>query len=270
MGTCIVSWLKNFIALFTGKPELESTALPDTIRLLFFRRSCRSFTREPLREQDIQTILEAGRFAPSTVNLQSWSFITFTQEQWLEKFERPIPFKGAFAIIICADIFRLKDFFPDFQTTPFVNLILAVFNAGLAAMSMNMAAEALGIRSIMLSETGRAGLLDISFLTDKLSLPEGVLPITTLVLGKGGMQLPGVPPRQPRQAVIMQQHYDRKAGSKLSDWHEQMFIGYNLTHPLSSFDRQIACYRNKMNAAEQTLQHVFLPERSAKEKPKAQ
>ncbi len=64
--------------------------------------------------------------------------------------------------LICADIFRLNSFLPEFRNTPFVNLSLAIFNAGLAAMSMNMAAEALGIRSIMLSETGRAGLLDSS------------------------------------------------------------------------------------------------------------
>ena len=264
-----MSWFKNFSALFTGKPACASATLPEAVRLVFVRRSCRSFTDAPLREQDIQVILEAGRYSPSTVNLQSWSFITFTKEQWRDKFNRPIPFRGAYAIIICADIYRLKDYLPDFQNTPFVNLNLAIFNAGLAAMSMNMAAEALGIRSIMLSETGRAGLLDLSYLVEKLALPAGVVPITTLVLGKGGMQLPGVPPRQPRDAVIMNATYDRAAGSRLSDWYAQMFIGYKLTHPFSNFDRQIAYYRKKMVEAEQILQNVFLPKHSAKEKPEA-
>ena len=250
-------WLKNLLVLFSGKPALASTALPETVRLLFSRRSCRSFTDEPLREQDIQTILEAGRFAPSTVNLQSWAFITFTKQQWHEKFGRSIPFKGSFAVTICADIFRLKDFFPDFQTTPFVNLSLAIFNAGLAAMSMNMAAEALGIRSIMLSETGRAGLLDISYLRELLTLPEGVVPITTLVLGRGGMQLPGIPPRQPPDAVIMHKMYDRTAASRLADWYEQMFIGYKITHPLSGFDRQIAYYKQQMTTAEEAVKEAF-------------
>ena len=264
-----MSWLKNLSALFTGKPACASATLPEAVRLLFSRRSCRSFTDEPLRDHDIQVILEAGRFAPSTVNLQSWSFITFSRELWQGAFDRPIPFKGSFAIIICADIFRLKDLLPDFQTTPFVNLSLAIFNAGLAAMSMNVAAEALGIRSIMLSETGRAGLLDYGYLREKLQLPENVLPLTTLVLGRSGLQFPGIPPRQPREAVIMQKQYDRTAGVHLADWYEQMFIGYKLTHPLSSFDRQIDYYRKKMVEVEQILHNAFSPSRSAKEKPEA-
>ena len=183
--------------------------------------------------------------------------LPFTKEQWHEIFARPIPFKGVFAITVCADIFRLKNFLPDLQDTPFVNLSLAIFNAGLAAMSMNLAAEALGIRSIMLSETGRAGLLDSAFLREKLALPESVLPLTTLVLGRSGIKLPGIPPRQPRDAVVMPGHYNRDAGALLVNWYKQMFLGYKLTHPLSNFHRQIAIYRKKMTDAEAVVKAIF-------------
>lgn len=267
----MLTWLRNVAILLAGKPAaFFSHEIPETIQLLFARRSCRSFTNEPLLDEEIQAILEAGRFAPSTVNLQTWTFITFTKEQWHEKFERPIPFKGAYAIIVCADIFRLKKYLPDLQDTPFVNLSLAVFNAGLAAMSMNLAAESLGIRSVMLSETGRAGLLDSAFLKEKLALPEGVLPLATLVLGRSGTQLPGIPPRQPKEAVVMRHIYDREAGSLLHNWYKQMFIGYKITHPLSSFDRQIAAYRKKMLDAEAAVQDIFKKSGSAaQEKPEA-
>ena len=109
----MLNWLRNFATLFTGKPAaVLRHEVPETIHLLFARRSCRSFSDEPLRDEEIQAILEAGRFAPSTVNLQTWAFITFTKQQWHERFERPIPFKGAFAITVCADIFRLKNRLP--------------------------------------------------------------------------------------------------------------------------------------------------------------
>jgi hypothetical protein len=170
---------------------------------------------------------------------------------------------------VCADIDRLYEVLPDFQDTPFINLSLAIFNAGLAAMSMNVAAEALGIRSIMLSETGRAGLLDCAFLKEKLKLPECVLPLTTLVLGRSGLKLPGIPPRQPKNAVIMQKIYARKADVQLRNWYEQMLIGYKLTHPFSNFDRQIAHYQQKMVVAEKDLKAVFLKHGQAKEKPEA-
>ncbi|MBN2106006.1 MAG: nitroreductase family protein [Deltaproteobacteria bacterium] len=261
----MLKWLRNFAALFTGKPAAALLhELPETIRLLFARRSCRSFNDEPLLDEEIHAILEAGRFAPSTVNLQTWTFITFTRQQWHGTFDRPIPFKGCYAIIICADIFRLKNFLPDLQETPFVNLSLGIFNAGLAAMSMTMAAEAFGISSIMLSETGRAGLLDCAFLKEKLALPESVLPLTTLVLGRGGRRLPGIPPRQPREAVIMPAAYDRQASSHLGSWYEQMFIGYKLTHPLSSFEKQIAHYRTKMVQAEVVIRDIFLAGRKSR------
>lgn len=251
--------LKNFLFLFTGTPRIPRAAgQNETVRLILERRSCRSFTDERLSDDAIQTVLEAGRFAPSTVNLQTWSFITFTREQWQEVFERPIPFHGACAVVICADTYRLKDLMPDVRDTPFVNLTLAVFNAGLAAMNMTIAAEALGIRSVMLSETGRTGLLDTAFLREKLGLPEGVLPLTTLVLGLQPRTLPGIPPRQPRDATVMQKCYDTSAGSRLKDWFDQMFIGFKITHPLSSFDKQIAFYRKKMIGAEEEVKKEFL------------
>ena len=54
------------------------------MNLILNRRSCRSFTDEEIDQDDFLAILEAGRFAPSTVNLQTWSFITFTRAQWRE------------------------------------------------------------------------------------------------------------------------------------------------------------------------------------------
>lgn len=267
MNMRLPSWLKNAVTLLSGTPERSSASLPETVRLLFARRSCRSFKAGPLRAEDIHTILEAGRFAPSTVNLQTWSFITFEPAQWQAAFKRPLPFKGAYAVVVCADIFRLHKVLPDFQATPCVNLSLAIFNAGLAAMSMTLAAEALGIRSILLSDTGRAGLLDMAYLAEKLSLPEGVVPVATLVLGRGGLQVPGIPPRQPRDAVVMPARYDRTAAGRLGPWYEQMFIGYKLTHPLSSLDRQLAYYRGKMAQAEQDLQRAFSRPRGAQKKP---
>ena len=251
--------IKNLLTLFTGAaPSASRTDLPETLKLIFSRRSCRSFVPGDISQQDIDAILDAGRFAPSTVNLQTWSFITFNRSQWQQTFERPLPFKGSYAVVICADQQRLSELFSDFAETPAVNMSFAIFNAGIAAMSMNLAAEALGIQSIMLSETGRTGLLDTAFLVEKLELPEGVLPITTLVLGRGSMKLPGIPPRQPREAVVMPQIYNPESKSMLKDWFDQMFIGFKIGHPLSNFEKQLAFYCKKMLEAEQVVRKYFI------------
>jgi len=255
----MLKFIKNLLTLFTGAaPSASRTDLPETLKLIFARRSCRSFVSGDISVQDIKTILDAGRFAPSTVNLQTWSFVTFDRSQWQQTFERPIPFKGAYAIIVCADQQRLSELFSDFAETPAVNMSLAIFNAGLAAMSMNMAAEALDIQSIMLSETGRTGLLDTAFLAEKIKLPEGVLPLTTLVLGKGSLKMPGIPPRQPLDAVVMPQSYKPESSAMLKDWFDQMFIGFKISHPLSNFEKQLAFYRKKMLEAEQVVRRYFV------------
>lgn len=254
----MVRLLKKILSLVTDKPEqLKNPGLNETLKTLFNRRSCRNFNNSPITPQEVDTIVDAGRFAPSTVNLQTWSFITFSKEDWRRVFDNPIPFKAQYAVVICADLYKLKNFFPDFFQTPCVNILLSVFNAGLAAMNMTLAAESMGIKSIMLSETGKTGLLDIDYLQDKLTLPEFVFPVTTLVLGRTSLSLPGIPPRQPRHATAMHAGYDSRAGDSLKDWYDTMFIGYKLTHPFSTLDKQVAYYRKKMQQAEESLKKQF-------------
>ena len=155
-------------------------------------------------------------------------------------------------------MYKIKDLFPDFSETPYINNSFALFNAGLAAMNMTIAAEALGYRSVMLSETGKTGLLDMKHLKEKLNLPDNVLPVTTLVLGKSGSGLPGIPPRQPKNNVTMNKRYDRDAGSNLKEWFDQMMVGYKITHPFSTLDKQIEFYRKKMSEAETEVKKVFI------------
>ncbi len=249
--------IKNFLALFIGRPR-SAHASQETIRLLLERRSCRRFSGREVTDREMETILEAGRYAPSTVNLQTWSFIAFTKQQWREVFDRPLPFNAERSVIICADTAKLQGLLPDLRDTPCLNLSFAVFNAGLAAQNMTVAAEALGLGSVMLSETGRTGLLDYDCLRQTLELPDGVLPVTTLVIGRPAKKMPGIPPRQPLAAVVMEKRYDPAAAEKLADWFRQMLIGYKLTNPLSGFDRQLAVYKRKMHESEKSIRQLFL------------
>ena len=45
------------------------------LEAIYQRRSTRSFTDEPVAEEDLQVILDAGRWAPSGVNNQPWRFV---------------------------------------------------------------------------------------------------------------------------------------------------------------------------------------------------
>ncbi|MCX7772888.1 MAG: nitroreductase family protein, partial [Clostridia bacterium] len=46
----------------------------ETIKTLMNRRSIRDYQAEQLKDEEIDTILEAGMYAPSAINEQPWYF----------------------------------------------------------------------------------------------------------------------------------------------------------------------------------------------------
>lgn len=53
----------------------------DTITAIMQRRSVRKYQAMPVRERDLETILEAGRQAPSAANRQPWHFVVVLDEE---------------------------------------------------------------------------------------------------------------------------------------------------------------------------------------------
>ncbi len=217
-------------------PSLEDNAL---LGVLLKRRTVRSFTDEPIPEDIFAAILEAGRLAPSTVNLQTWSFAAFTSGQWTETFSRPVPFKAAAAVIILADTHRARAVLDVFPESPLVEYTVGVMNASLAAMAMNVAAEALGVGSVMLSETGRTGFLDAGYLAGVLCLPPGVIPIMTIVFGYPKAPRPPMPPKLPLETVTFTGQYREADSTLMQDWLNQMMAGYQASHLGASFQSQL-------------------------------
>lgn len=248
-------FLRSLGRILAGKPQvppsLEGNALLQTV---LNRRSVRRFTSQPLPEDVFAAILEAGRLAPSTVNLQTWSFAAFTEETWQAAFGRGIPFRARRAVIVLGDIHRIRGLQGSFPDSPLVFYTIAVMNASLAAMNMNVAAEALGVSSVMLSETGRSGLLDAGYLKEKLSLPEGVFPLMTIVFGYPAAAPGPMPPKLPVEAVCFTDgRYHETDPAVLQDWMAQMAAGYKASSPFSSLEAQLGVYRSKIGQAEHEL-----------------
>ena len=60
----------------------------ETLKFLKERRSIRSFRPEPVREEDLNAILEAGIYAPSAKNLQSTKLVVVQDRETLALLER--------------------------------------------------------------------------------------------------------------------------------------------------------------------------------------
>jgi FMN reductase (NADPH) len=260
-------FIRSLVRIIRTEPDIPETLTDNKLlQVIMGRRSIRAFTSEPIPEDIIAALLEAGRMAPSGVNLQTWTFIRFSLESWRDIFNRPIPFGGQLAIMVLSDLHRLRLLMEevDFPDEPLTLHSLAVFDAGLAAMNITIAAEACGLSSIMLSETGQTGLLDVGILRESLSLPDSVVPLTTIVCGYTNRKFAPVPPRLPMRMISGEGEYPEVDREKLSLWLGDMKAGYKAMRPWSSFKAQMKSYKRKIHQAEEDLIKVVFPQSSEK------
>lgn len=255
-------FIRAIVRILRGRPELNTDQADDPVlKTLFDRRSIRRFEKDrPIPDEEFRVILEAGRTAPSGVNLQTWSFGVYDRETWKTGIGTPMPFGADRAVLICGDAHRARDLLADIPPRPLVEYTLSVMNASIAAFAMNMAAEARGIGSVMLSDTGRGGFYDAAYLRDRLHLPPGVFPVMTIVFGYPRERPPAMPPRLPMEAVTFTDRYRETDPDVLRDWWDQMRAGYRATRPWESLDAQLRRYRSRIDEAEEGLREMIYPE----------
>jgi len=175
--------------------------------------------------------------APSTVNLQPWSFAVFTPASWREMFGRPLPFGGDRAVIVMGNTHRVRSVLDAFPQSPMVEYTLAVMNASLAAMNMNIAAEALGVSSVMLSETGRTASWIPPYLKEKLGAAGQGASLMTIVLGYPRGSAPPHAAQAAHGADLLHGPVPGDRPGRDGGLVGQMKAGYWASHPLSSLPR---------------------------------
>lgn len=255
-------FLRGLWRILRGRPQ-SPPSLQDNplLQTILNRRSVRSFTRDPIPDDVFAAILEAGRLAPSTVNLQTWTFAVFSPDSWRAHFGQRIPFNGQRAVIVLGDTHRARTVLDAFPDSPLMEYTVAVMNASLAAMNMTIAAEALGLASVMLSETGRTGILDAGYLREHLNLPDRVTPLLTIIFGYPRGARPPMPPKLPIETVCTDGAYREPDPEIMQAWLEQMIAGYNASHLGSSFEAQLRVYTGKIGRAEADLRRIANIER---------
>lgn len=110
----------------------------DAIQAILERRSVRAYRPQPIPDQDLQTILECGRRAPSAANRQPWRFIVITEPALKQEVARACAnqmwMADAGAIIALVGL-------------PEVSPNWYLVDAGIALENMVIAARALGYGS---------------------------------------------------------------------------------------------------------------------------
>lgn len=183
----------------------------ETLKTLLEHRTIRQYKHDPVPEEVLSTILQAGIKASTTGNMQVYSIIVTREparKEVLHKlhFSQQMVLDAPVLLTFCADFNRfntwchLRNAKPGYDN--FLSFFTAAIDALLAAQNCAVAAEAFGLGICYLGTT--------TYQADKLveffNLPDGVVPVTTLVLGYLASD-PGPTDRLPAEAVVHQETY---------------------------------------------------------------
>ena len=117
------------------------------------RRAIRRYTHEPVPPELIEKLLEAARWAPSSVNCQPWEFIVITDPETKKRMSRAFvigPFLNEAPLAIVVAVDRLKSTCPvQDGTTAAYAIWLAAHNLGLGACWVNPTISKFGIKRIL-------------------------------------------------------------------------------------------------------------------------
>ena len=122
----------------------------DAMEAILSRRSIRRYTPDPLPEEAIRRVLEAGMAAPSAGDERPWHFVVITDKGMLaaipgfHSLSRFVP-NAAAAILVCADLALSKyppaDYWVQDCSAATQNILLAAHAAGLGAVWLGVHPE---------------------------------------------------------------------------------------------------------------------------------
>ncbi len=184
-------------------------------------RSIRSFEKRAIESQTLTEILTAASRASTCGNMQNYSLIVTQNEDMLKKIS-PLHFGqvermcGPCVVTICADVnrfsewCRLRDAEPRYDN--FIWFLNGAIDALMAAQNLILEAEAAGLGACVLGTT----LYTAEAIIDLLELPQGVIPITSIVLGYPA-ENPPLTDRLPLEAVVHFEKYDPYTAKRVEE-----------------------------------------------------
>lgn len=144
----------------------------DALEALFTRRSIRRYTDEPVSDDDLETILEAGMNAPSANNRQPWHFVVVDDREKLNAIMDIHPYsrmlaEAPVAILVCGDTEVSSGYWQQDCAAATENILLA--------------ARALGLGTCWLGVTPNEQRAPA--IADLFGLPENMQPLNVIALG---------------------------------------------------------------------------------------
>jgi nitroreductase len=178
---------------------------------IFSHRSIRRYKPDPIPPEMLARILEAGTRASNTGNMQVYSLIVTTDPAIREQlapchFNQPMVRQAPVLITFCADVHRFSLWCEQRGARPeygnFLWFVSAAIDAMLAAQNVILEAESHGLGVCVLGTTTYAA----DRIIEVLDIPRGVIPVTSLVMGRPD-EAPPPTDRLPVEAVVHRDKY---------------------------------------------------------------
>lgn len=174
--------------------------------------SVRRFTDEPVDDELLQKLIEAGTRASTSGNMQAYTVISIRDPEHKKHLARLCAdqeqiHQAPVLLAFCADLHRLTltcrmHGVPDYDTGPVEGLLLAVVDTALVMENVAVAAESVGLGICMIGAM-RNQPLEVK---KTLRLPEHVFALSGMCIGWPARSY-GPKPRLPLDAVWHQEHY---------------------------------------------------------------
>lgn len=167
----------------------------DLLEIIKGRRSIRKFKPDPIPEEDLREILEAGIWAPSAGNTQEWRFYV-VRDPALKAglasaaLEQRFLAEAPVVIVVCADLEKIKKAYGERGVN-----VYALQDTAAAAQNMLLMAHAKGLGSCWVGAFSEVQVREV------LGLGAMMRPLVLIPLGYPA-QSPSPRPRCPLEEVV--------------------------------------------------------------------
>jgi len=193
-----------------GQAGAQQGMAMDVMQAIKGRRSVRKYKAEPVSDRDLDTVLEAARWAPSWANTQCWRFVVVRDPQLKGKLADTLKLKenrataavrdAPVVIVACAELGK-SGYRGGKMATDKGDWFM--FDTALAMQNLTLAAHAIGLGTVHL------GLFDAKEVAKILDVPDGAVVVEMTPLGYPDEQ-PIVPRRKELADIVSIDRFDKR------------------------------------------------------------